>query len=103
MEMKPGNERHLDPSERKGIPPEEFEKDLEYMKNHPLFMKEIPADMSTNPELMALQHVLYNDTPENLAVHFNVPSCSPSFNKTRTKGMNTQREFLKVVISSKKP
>jgi hypothetical protein len=34
-------------------------------------MKEIPEDISSNPTLEALQHLLYDDTPENLATHFN--------------------------------
>lgn len=39
--------------------------------DHPVFMKEIPADISNNDHLLALQSIMYDDeTPESLALHF---------------------------------
>lgn len=33
---------------------EETEETFEYLKNHPLFMKEIPKDIENHPDLLAL-------------------------------------------------
>lgn len=35
-------------------------------------MKEMPKDIQSNEMLLAMQNLLYDDTPENLAKHFNV-------------------------------
>mmetsp|Transcript_95224 Transcript_95224/g.221023 ORF Transcript_95224/g.221023 Transcript_95224/m.221023 type:complete len:383 (+) Transcript_95224:46-1194(+) len=41
------------------------------IRDHPLFMEDVPSDISENPHLLALQNVLYDDqTPEELAEHF---------------------------------
>ena len=55
-----------------GISEEELDKNIAYLKKHPLFLKDIPENIEDNPELMALQNLMYNDTPENLAKSFNV-------------------------------
>lgn len=34
-------------------------------------MKEMPKDIQSNEMLLAMQNLLYDDTPENLAKHFN--------------------------------
>lgn len=56
----------------KGMPEKEFEENLEYLKKHPLFIKEIPENIEENPDVKALQNLLYNDEPINIARHFNV-------------------------------
>lgn len=40
---------------------------MEYLSNHPLFLKEMPDNIDDNPDLAALQNLVYEDTPENLA------------------------------------
>ncbi|KAL4438075.1 hypothetical protein ABPG74_016854 [Tetrahymena malaccensis] len=50
--------------------PEELEETTNYLKNHPLFMKEIPKNIEDYPELLALQNLMFDDTPENLAQNF---------------------------------
>lgn len=58
----------------KPYPEDEFQRDLEYLQNHPLFIKDelTPEKIAGNPDLEALQYILHNDTPENIASHFNV-------------------------------
>lgn len=51
---------------------EETEATFVYLKNHPLFMQEIPEDIENYPDLVALQHLTYDDTPENIAKSCNV-------------------------------
>lgn len=34
--------------------PEELEETTNYLKNHPLFIKEIPENLDNHPELLAL-------------------------------------------------
>eukprot|EP00331_Platyophrya_macrostoma_P005015 CAMPEP_0176419550 /NCGR_PEP_ID=MMETSP0127-20121128/8111_1 /TAXON_ID=938130 /ORGANISM="Platyophrya macrostoma, Strain WH" /LENGTH=385 /DNA_ID=CAMNT_0017800043 /DNA_START=13 /DNA_END=1170 /DNA_ORIENTATION=- len=55
----------------KGLPEKEFEENLEYLKNHPLFLKEIPENIQDNPGVVALQNLIYNDEPIKIARHFN--------------------------------
>jgi len=39
--------------------------------DHPIFMQDVPADISNNPHLLALQSLMYDgETPESLALHF---------------------------------
>lgn len=40
-------------------------------------MKDMPKEIEKNEMLSALQNLLYDDTPENLARHFNVGACIP--------------------------
>lgn len=41
------------------------------IRDHPLFMTDMPSDISDNPHLMALQSIMYDDqSPEELAQHF---------------------------------
>lgn len=47
--------------------PQECEETTNYLKNHPLFMKEIPTNIEDYPDLLALQNLFHDDTPENLA------------------------------------
>lgn len=51
---------------------EELQENLTYFKNHPIFMKETPEDISKNPEFQALQNLAFEDTPENVARNCNV-------------------------------
>ncbi len=55
----------------KGISPEEMKETCDYLGNHPLFMKEIPEDAQDNELLSAMQHIVYDDTPENNAKNLN--------------------------------
>jgi hypothetical protein len=45
----------------KGLSEEEFNKNMEFFKTHPMFMKEIPQDIETNPNIQALQSIVYDD------------------------------------------
>ena len=56
----------------KGISDEDFNEHMEFFKNHPLFMKELPKDIESNPTLSALQTIIYDDTPVNIAQRMNV-------------------------------
>lgn len=41
------------------------------IRDHPLFMEDVPSDISENPHLLALQSIIYDDqTPEQMAEHF---------------------------------
>eukprot|EP00747_Dinoflagellata_sp_TGD_P163864 gnl/TRDRNA2_/TRDRNA2_183037_c0_seq1.p2 gnl/TRDRNA2_/TRDRNA2_183037_c0~~gnl/TRDRNA2_/TRDRNA2_183037_c0_seq1.p2 ORF type:complete len:416 (+),score=95.11 gnl/TRDRNA2_/TRDRNA2_183037_c0_seq1:99-1250(+) len=45
------------------------------IRDHPLFMEDVPSDISDNPHLVALQNLVYGDeddpkSPEELALHF---------------------------------
>jgi hypothetical protein len=46
----------------------------EYLKNHPLFMKDLPKDIESNPHLIALQNLIYDEDPDKLADNLNVQS-----------------------------
>jgi hypothetical protein len=51
---------------------EETEEAFIYLKNHPLFLTEMPKNIEDCPELMALQYLAYDDTPLNNAKSINV-------------------------------
>lgn len=51
---------------------EEMNETTEYLKNHPLFLKELPKDIESNPHLVALQNIIYDEEPEKLAESLNV-------------------------------
>lgn len=55
----------------KGISPEEMKETCDYLGSHPLFMNEIPEDCQENELLSAMQHIVYDDTPENNAKNLN--------------------------------
>jgi len=41
------------------------------IRDHPMFMEDVPSDISENPHLLALQNLIYDgQTPEQLAEHF---------------------------------
>lgn len=41
------------------------------IRDHPMFMEDVPSDISDNPHLLALQNLIYDgQTPEELAEHF---------------------------------
>mmetsp|Transcript_38267 Transcript_38267/g.101213 ORF Transcript_38267/g.101213 Transcript_38267/m.101213 type:complete len:385 (-) Transcript_38267:98-1252(-) len=41
------------------------------IRDHPMFMEDVPSDISDNPHLLALQNLIYDgQTPEQLAEHF---------------------------------
>ena len=44
----------------------------DYLTNHPLFMKDLPEDVNTNPHLAALQNVIYDEDPVVVAESLNV-------------------------------
>lgn len=52
---------------KKRMSKEETEEAFEYLRNHPLFIKEIPENLELHPDLLALQNLSYDDTPENNA------------------------------------
>ena len=60
----------------------ELEETTNYLKNHPLFLKEIPENIDDYPDLVALQNLIYDDEPENVARHCKVKS--KYFQKTTT-------------------
>ena len=60
------------PEPKKGLSEAEFQETLDYINQHPLFMKEIPEDISENKILMSLQNILFDDDPENIANYCNV-------------------------------
>ena len=50
---------------------ETIEDDIEYFQNHPLFCKEItPKMLEDNPEILAMQNLAYEGTPEEVAKNF---------------------------------
>jgi len=56
----------------KGISDEDFNRDMDYFKNHPLFMKELPKDFEKNEDITALQNLIYDEEPLKVAKHLNV-------------------------------
>ena len=66
----------------------------EELKRHPLFIKDIPENLEDNPDLLALQSLLYDDTPEEPATHFNKKG-----NEFFKKGSNV-KYFLKEALKS---
>lgn len=79
-----------EPKER--LSAEETEQAFIYLKNHPLFMQEIPENLENHPELMALQHLAYDDTPENIAKALN----NKANEIIKTKG--DHKYFLRMAI-----
>lgn len=72
---------------------EELEEYLKYLREHPLFMKDVPEDISHNPNFEALQNLAFSDTPENIA-----RSCNERGNGLYKKGpaiLYYMREALK--------
>ena len=59
----------------KGITDEEFNDNLNYLSNHPLFLKELPQDFEKNEDVTALQNLIYNEEPIKIARHLNVFKC----------------------------
>lgn len=51
---------------------EELQENIKYFKSHPIFMKEVPEDISQNVEFQALQNLAFEDSPENVAKNCNV-------------------------------
>lgn len=66
----------------KGISNEDFEENLEFMKNHPLFMKDLPKDYEKNEDVVALQNLIYDEEPVQIARNLNVNQ--PKFCITKT-------------------
>jgi len=56
----------------KGISDEDFNENVDYLKNHPLFMKELPKDFDKNKDITALQNLIYDEEPVKIAKHLNV-------------------------------
>ena len=56
----------------KGLTENQFEENLDYLKNHPLFMKELPKDLDKNQDLEGLHNLLYDEEPIKIAQHMNV-------------------------------
>ncbi|KRX08937.1 hypothetical protein PPERSA_09041 [Pseudocohnilembus persalinus] len=51
------------------MPDEEIDKITQDLLNHPLFWKEIPKNFEENDHFKALQQIVYDDEPENIAKH----------------------------------
>ena len=49
-----------------------MEEITDYLKNHPLFMKEVPKDVDSNQYLSGLQNLIYDEDPDKLAESLNV-------------------------------
>ncbi|EGR34157.1 tetratricopeptide repeat protein, partial [Ichthyophthirius multifiliis] len=62
---------------------QEWEDTTNYLKNHPLFLKQIPENIENNPDLVALQNLIYDDEPENIAKNCKVKQKNTQ--KTTTK------------------
>ena len=56
----------------KKLTDEEMEDNIKYLSNHPLFMTQIPDNIEDNEHLLAMQNIMYDDEPENIAKHCNV-------------------------------
>ena len=56
----------------KNLTDKEAEEITEYLKNHPLFMKEIPENISDNEHLVALQSLIEDEDPTTTAETLNV-------------------------------
>lgn len=65
------NEKETEIKYHQGLPEKQFNENLDYLSTHPLFMKNLPENVTNNPELSGIQNIIYNDTPENIAKHFN--------------------------------
>lgn len=57
--------------EKQPFTEERLKEEIDYFQNHPLFMTKLPENIEGNEQVSAIQHLLYDDTPENLANHFN--------------------------------
>lgn len=55
---------------------EEMDEITNYLKGHPLFLKELPEDISGNEHLMALQAIKDEEDPEIHAENLNVSPLS---------------------------
>jgi hypothetical protein len=51
---------------------EEMDEITNYLKGHPLFLKEMPEDISTNEHLVALQSLMEEEDPVVTAENLNV-------------------------------
>ncbi len=56
----------------KGISDQDFDENVEYLKNHPLFMKQLPKGYENNKDITALQNLAYDEEPIKVARHLNV-------------------------------
>ncbi len=57
----------------KGLSEEEFNKNMEFFQTHPMFMKEIPQNLESNPNIQALQSIVYDEAdPRTQADRMNV-------------------------------
>jgi len=50
----------------------EFDANMDYLKSHPLFMKQLPQDQAGNEGINALQNLMYDkEDPRKIAYHMN--------------------------------
>lgn len=56
----------------KGITDKDFQENIDFFQNHPLFMKQLPKDFEKNQDIAALQNLIYNDEPVKIAKKLNV-------------------------------
>lgn len=49
-----------------------MQENIEFFESHPLFMKELPKNLEENKHLTALQNIMYDDEPVNIARNMNV-------------------------------
>lgn len=88
-----GPEEDWEYTKQHDLTDKELEEYLQYLREHPLFIKDIPEDISQNPNLEALQNLAFSDSPENIA-----KNCNERGNAIYKKGSDTlyyMREALK--------
>jgi hypothetical protein len=49
---------------------EQIKKELEELESYPMFMTELPEDISNNPQLQAIQALQFEGTPDDVAKDF---------------------------------
>lgn len=57
----------------KGLTEDEFNNNMKFFESHPMFMKDIPKDLESNPNVQALQSIVYDEAdPRTQADRMNV-------------------------------
>jgi hypothetical protein len=56
----------------KGMSDKEMDENIDFLKNHPLFMREVPKDIDKHEGLSALQNLIYDEDPKVVANGMNV-------------------------------
>jgi len=50
----------------------DFEENMDYLKSHPLFMKQLPENLGEHEGITAIQNLIYDDEPIQIAKALNV-------------------------------